>query len=91
MKRTVTFHTVHNQREMLAQGLPIDFPHKEELPLPAQHAQATTAGTYFSGGEKQSTFQKSAKHIKLQLGKLHKWSSLVPSSKYFQRDAYQLA
>lgn len=44
MKRTVTFHTVHNQKEMLAQGLPIDFPQEEELPLPAQHAQATTAG-----------------------------------------------
>jgi len=28
---------------MLAQGLPIDFPQEEEL-LPAQHAQATTAG-----------------------------------------------
>jgi hypothetical protein len=37
---------------MLAQGLPIDFPQEEELPLPAQHAQATTAGPYFSGGEK---------------------------------------
>jgi len=70
---------------MLAQGLPIDFPHKEELPLPAQHAQATTAGPYFSGKKNKVCFRS------LQLGKLHKWSSLVPSSKYFQRDAYQLA
>lgn len=33
VKRSVTFHTVHTiKREMLAQGLPIDFPLEEELP-----------------------------------------------------------
>jgi hypothetical protein len=41
---------------MLAQGLPIDFPQEEEL-LPAQHAQATTAGPYFSGGKNKVCFR----------------------------------